>query len=113
MYERWVLNYYIMRDYVLAAIPYPWRVLVGLYASRTAVAALHGQGTGRFSADEVAGFRLDIWEAFNSLLIESRSRTGFEAGGAFEPFWLLGGEQPTEADASLFGFIVSVLISTA
>lgn len=27
------------------------------------------------------------------------------------PFWCLGGDQPTQADASLFGFIVSILVS--
>ncbi|XXG99270.1 hypothetical protein Hte_005607 [Hypoxylon texense] len=109
-WERWTQNYYTMRDHALWSIPYPVRVIVGLLVHRNFVATLHGQGTGRFTAEEIAAFRLEIWEGMSALLLTSRSSS---KSGENEPFWALGGSHPTEADASLFAFIVSVLICTA
>ena len=46
-------------------------------------------------------------------LLETR-RAEAEADGANEtmaPFWLLGGREPTNADATAFGFISCLLIS--
>lgn len=120
MWERWILNYYAMRDHILQTLPYPVRVVVGLIIHRGAVSTLHGQGTGRYSGDEIAAFRYDIWESVNALLLEARQRQQQQQQQAEEgaqststPFWVLGRDQPTEADAALFGFITSVLISTA
>ncbi|KAL7627362.1 hypothetical protein AAE478_001554 [Parahypoxylon ruwenzoriense] len=116
-WERWIRNYYTMRDHILASLPYPARVIVGMLIHRNVSAMLHGQGTARFAAEEIAAFRREIWDVLSALLVESRSRSGLTVGGGegsdSEPFWVLGGEQPTEADACLFGFIVSVLICTA
>ncbi|KAI1765478.1 hypothetical protein GGR53DRAFT_261512 [Hypoxylon sp. FL1150] len=109
-YERWIQNYYTMRDHVLWSIPYPIRVLVGILVYRKTTATLHGQGTGRFTADEIAAFRLEIWEGLSALLVASRSRN---KSGDSDPFWALEGDHPTEADACLFAFIVSTLIATA
>lgn len=106
--ERWVDNYYTMRDHVLGAIPYPIRVVVGILAHRNHVSMLHGQGTGRFTNEEVRQSKTEIWGHIDGLLRASRAKA---AEGAL--FWALGGEGPTEADATLFGFVVSVLISTA
>ncbi|KAI1379304.1 hypothetical protein F4677DRAFT_327867 [Hypoxylon crocopeplum] len=114
-WERWTQNYYVMRDHVLWAIPYLVRVLIGLLIYRNTLATLHGQGTGRFTAEEIAAFRRDIWEGLSSLLITSRSSssTNKKSNSGDGPFWILGGDYPTEADACLFGFIVSVLVCTA
>ena len=101
-------NYYTMRDHALGAIPYPLRVVVGILAYRKHVSMLHGQGTGRFTDEEIRRFKVEIWETIDGLLRASREKA---AEGA--PFWALGGEGPTEADATLFGFVVSVLVSTA
>ncbi|KAK8121538.1 hypothetical protein PG999_005658 [Apiospora kogelbergensis] len=114
--ERWVDNYYAMREHIFGAMPYPLRVVVGLLAFRGIQATLHGQGTGRFTAEEMAGFRREIWEGVDALLAASknkRDKTGSKDDEEGEPFWVLGGEQPTEADATVFGFVVSVLICTA
>lgn len=111
MWERWVLNYYTMRDHVFQAMPWPLRIVVGLLVYRSTTATLRGQGTGRYSPEEIADFRREIWAGFNDLLLESRSKSG--SASSQGPFWVLGGGKPTEADATLFGFIVSVLISTA
>lgn len=97
-----------MRDYALGAIPYPVRIVVGLLAYRRIVATLHGQGTGRFTDGEIKEFKSEIWATIDGLLQASKSASAGEG-----PFWVLGGQEPTEADATLFGFVVSVLISTA
>ena len=100
-------NYYTMRDHALGAIPWPVRVVVGQLAYRKIAATLHGQGTGRFSDEELRASKVEIWSAIDGLL--RASRTAADEG----PFWVLGGEAPSEADATLFGFVVSVLIATA
>lgn len=99
-----------MRDHILWSAPYPVRVIVGLIIHRNAVATLHGQGAGRFTPEEIAQFRHEIWESFSDLLRASKAK--METGNE-NPFWALGGNDPTEADCVLFGFIVSVLICTA
>ncbi|KAL2845736.1 hypothetical protein BJY01DRAFT_178604 [Aspergillus pseudoustus] len=106
--ERWTENYYTMRDHALSAIPYPIRVLVGLLIYRSTAQTLNGQGTGRYTDDEIQGFRVETWEALNDLLAASKTKAHGEG-----PFWILGGDEPTEADAALFGFVVSGLVSTA
>lgn len=107
-WERWVMNYYTMRDHILSTLSWPMRFLVGNLIYRGTVKKLDGQGTGRYTADEIEAFRQEIWESINALLVAS------ERGSRRpRPFWVLGGEQPTEADATLFGFIVSVLVCTA
>ncbi|RFU27093.1 hypothetical protein B7463_g9259, partial [Scytalidium lignicola] len=106
-WERWVLNYYTMRDHILSALSWPIRVLIGSLIYRGSVRTLHGQGTGRYTADELRAFRREIWESVNGLLVSNKARTASD-----RPLWVFGGDEPTEADATLFGFIVSVLICT-
>jgi hypothetical protein len=110
-WERWTQNFYTMRDHIFQTMPYPVRVIVGIVVYRGTVATLHGQGTGRYTPEEIADFRREIWGGVNDLLVAARSKSGTPSSG--KPFWVLGGENPTEADATLFGFIVSVLICTA
>ncbi|KAL4871249.1 hypothetical protein BDV12DRAFT_194612 [Aspergillus spectabilis] len=111
-HERWAQNYHTMRDHVLSAVPYPIRILIGLFIYRSTVRTLHGQGTGRYSSDEIHEFRVEAWEAVNALLVAAKKKyQGTEKDGGL--FWVLGGEEPTEADATLFGFVVSGLICDA
>jgi glutathione S-transferase len=107
-HERWVKNYYTMRDHVLSSIPYLLRIVVGLLAYRGNVKKLHDQGAGRFSDGEIRGFVKEIWGGINGMLSESRRKA--EKGRCF---WVLGGEEPTEADATLFGFVTSTLVCEA
>jgi len=95
-------NYYTMRSWVLWSLPYPAQVVVGLIIWRTVQANLAGQGTGRYSANEVRVFRREVWDSMEALLVESKKRS---ADG--KPFWVLGGDKPTEADTSLFGAIAA------
>ncbi|KAI1419848.1 hypothetical protein F5Y12DRAFT_189414 [Xylaria sp. FL1777] len=110
-WERWTQNFYTMRDHVLWAVPWPVRVFVGSMIYRNTVATLHAQGTGRFSAEEIGLFRREIWESFADLALESQTKT--RGAAKDEPFWVLGGPEPTEVDATLFGFVVSTLVCTA
>ncbi|KAF2475861.1 uncharacterized protein BDR25DRAFT_89111 [Lindgomyces ingoldianus] len=116
-HERWIMNYYTMRDHVLGSIPYPVRVVIGLLAYRRSVRKLHDQGTGRFSNTEIRGFIKEVWEGINGLLVESRRKMmekyGQRDSEGGDCFWILGGSEPTEADASVFGFVVSVLVCDA
>ncbi|KAG9191988.1 hypothetical protein G6011_10722 [Alternaria panax] len=106
--ERWVDNYYTMRDYVLARLPFPQRTFFGYLAYRAILRKLQDQGTGRFSNEEIRHFRKDIWETLNGLLEDSR-----RSANDSNCFWVLGGHQPTEADAALFGFTLSSLVADA
>jgi hypothetical protein len=102
-----------MREHVLSALPYPMRVVIGFLIYRTTTQTLHGQGTSRYTPDEIQSFRREIWEGINDLLVSARASSTAIAYPRNSPFWILGGEHPTEADATLFAFITSVLVSTA
>ena len=97
-----------MRPHVLQALPYPVQLVVGLLAYRENMKRLYGQGTGRFSAEEIASFRREVWESFDTLLAASRRKSEKD-----ETFWVLGGARPSEADAVVFGFVAAVLVCKA
>ncbi|KHN97270.1 glutathione S-transferase [Metarhizium album ARSEF 1941] len=40
-------------------------------------------------------------------------RRGCETDDDDAPFWVLGGSRPTEADATVYGFVVGALVCTA
>jgi hypothetical protein len=105
-HERWIDNYYTMRDYSLSKVPFPQRTLFGYLGYRGIVRKLQDQGTGRFSDEEIRSFRQEIWESVNAFLEDSRK--GARSG---ECFWVLGGEEPTEADSTVYGFIASTLVA--
>ncbi|RSL41433.1 hypothetical protein CEP53_012758 [Fusarium sp. AF-6] len=107
--ERWCDNYYTMRSNALAPIPWPLQVLVGFLVHQNVTKVLWGQGTGRFTDDEVAALREEVWESVDALISEART-SGADRDG---PFWALGGKEPTEVDASLFAFIASALTCDA
>jgi hypothetical protein len=111
-YERWHENYYTMRDGVMSAIPFPIRFFIGLLAYRGNMRNFYGQGTGRFSSEQISIFKQQIWENVNALLEESKQKRG-RKGNVDAPFWVLGGEQPSDSDATLYGFIASGLVCTA
>lgn len=106
-HERWIKNYYTMRDHAMCKLPYPARVIAGTLAYRGIVQRLHEQGTGRFSDAEISVFTKEIWQAIDGLLgasLEKQQEKG-------KCFWILGGEKPSEADTSVFGFVVANLVS--
>lgn len=108
IHERWVNNYYTMRDYTMAKVPFPQRTIYGYLGFRDIVRKLHDQGTSRFSDAEIHAFRREIWESVNAFLEDSRRSATTD-----RCFWVLGADEPTEADATVYGFIVSTLIADA
>jgi hypothetical protein len=106
IHERWIKNTSTMRDYAMAKVPFPQRIASGDLLYQVVVQKLDKQGTGRFSEDQIRSFRKEIWESMNAFLEESQKSVRSE-----ECFWVLGGAKPTEADATVYGFIVSTLIA--
>ncbi|KAK5227373.1 hypothetical protein LTR72_003363 [Exophiala xenobiotica] len=106
MREKWLENFYVQRDKALWSIPYPMRIVIGYFVHRRIAHTLQGQGTGRFNDEELRALKTEIWEYVDNILAQRLQRVSVS-----EPAWILGGKDPTEADATLFGFIVSVLVS--
>ncbi|KAI6351412.1 hypothetical protein MCOR25_009948 [Pyricularia grisea] len=110
-WEKWTANYYVQRDHILWTLPWPVRNLVGLMAYRGQIATLKGQGTGRYSEEEINVLRGEILETVAALLEVSKAkRSDGAAHGPDAVFWALGGEQPTEADTTLFGFVAAIMV---
>ncbi|CAG8974989.1 hypothetical protein HYALB_00011173, partial [Hymenoscyphus albidus] len=107
--EKWNENYIAMRDHILWHLPHFLQVILGFFIYRQISATLRSQGSGRFSSDELASFSFDIWQSVNALLVESQN--GQQKSD--QPFWVLRGEGPSEADAALYGAIAAALVSTA
>lgn len=105
MSERWLESYYVHRDKILASKPYPIRVLLGILIHQKIVQTVHLQGSGRFSTEHQKEFRHQIWKSLEDMLAERRKHAEGRA-----PFWCLGGERATEADAVVFAFINSALV---
>ena len=111
-HEKWFGNYYTMRDHVLCNVPYPLRIVLGLLSYRKEGQTLHGQGTGRFSVEELKAFSHSVWENVNALLVAARKRKT-DDGMADALFWALGHDEPSEADATLYGAIAGSLLADA
>jgi hypothetical protein len=101
-------NFYVMRDEgPLATIPYPIRIFVGMIVHSKITRTLYGQGTGRYSPAELKSLRQEAWTSLDELLADQAS------DGSHGIHWVLGGKNPTEADASLYGFLAASLTSSA
>jgi hypothetical protein len=99
-------NFYVMRDQgPLAAIPYPMRFFIGWMVHSKISRSLYGQGTGRYTAAELNSLRQEAWTSLDELVAKNTDRSGIH--------WILGGQNPTEADACLYGFLASTLTSSA
>ena len=56
---------------------------------------------------------MEIWETVNDLLgLRAGDRDRDGAGDRRRLFWNLGGDTPSEVDATVFGSVVSVLVCT-
>jgi len=107
MRECWVDNYYLQRDQALWAVPLPIRVFVGNNVYKKVTKTLYGQGVGRYTSAEVQSFREEVWSSFDDVLSDARETSQSE--DTTTPFYILGGEHPTEADVTLFSFVASIL----
>jgi hypothetical protein len=98
-----------MRSQVLGSLPWPVQVVVGNLVYIKITRTLSGMGILKFSTDEIAEFRREIWEAASNQLVTACAQSQNQDG----PFWLWGGDAPTEADTVLFGFIAGSLNNKA
>lgn len=98
-----------MRGHILSKAPYPIQVVVGLLIFRNVSATLHGQGASRYTEEEIRIFGTEIWSSIDALLVDSKKKKADHQ----KPFWVLGGEGPSEVDTSLFGAISAQLVTTA
>ncbi|EHA51083.1 hypothetical protein MGG_17222 [Pyricularia oryzae 70-15] len=112
-WEKWTANYHVQRDHILWSLPWPMRNLVGLLAYRGQMATLKGQGTGRYSEEEIDVLRGEILKTVAALLEVSKAKLSDGAKGPDTVFWAFGGENPTEVDATLFGFVASIMVCTS
>lgn len=85
------------------------QVVLGNIVYRKQIRTLHGQGTLRFTAEEISAFQAEIWAKLNGLLEAARAKCRERHG----PFWVWATDGPADADAALFGFIVSAMICEA
>ena len=94
--ERWIPrdNAVTTRDTLLGAIPNPLRKLVFAVARRGVKSALHGQGTGRLSREEVVTLGKHDIDVLVKLLGNN-------------PYF--GGQKPAEIDATTFSYIASFI----
>ncbi|KAM4064108.1 zinc-binding dehydrogenase [Hirsutella rhossiliensis] len=106
--EKWRDNYAAMRLHAMGALPWPLQVF-GWFAYRAVERGIYGKGPGRLEDDEVLELKTEVWESDDALLAESKR----SADGAGEPFWVLGGPEPTDAHAAVYGFVVSALVCGA
>lgn len=98
-----------MRSKILAALPWPVQVVVGNIIYRKVTRNLQGQGIMAFTEEEISEFRQEIWASLNAVVAEAQKKQSDRD----RPFWVWGGEGPTEVDAVLFGFIASGLVCDA
>lgn len=98
-----------MRSKILGSLPWPVQVIVGNIVYNKNVRNLQGQGTGTFSGEEIGAFRAEIWESVNALVSAAHSLHRDRE----DPFWVWGGDAPTEADTVVFGFVISGLVCKA
>lgn len=100
----------MQRDEVLGTLPYVMRVFVGNMIYQSVKATLYGQGTGRYSDEQVRVFTEEIWGRIDKLLGESRRKSAKNGKGKGECFWCLGGDEPTVCDTSVFGAVCGTLV---
>ncbi len=96
VYERWMLkeNIPLTRDTLLEFIPNPLRKLVFAVGQRSVKSALHGQGTGRLSLDEIVTLAKHDIDALSDLLGD-------------KPYF--GGDKPAEIDATTIAYIAGFI----
>jgi len=70
---------------------------------------LYFQGTGRHKPDEVRHFAEEAIGAMACFAEAALQKSGSQSSALF---WILGGEQPTEADFTLFGALSGYLVNS-
>lgn len=96
-----------MRDEgIWAPLAWPLRYLLFAYARYFSSKTLWRQGTGRFSPEEIRQFSTEILDSIDAIIKHALEKADRDTS---RPVWILGGDHPTEADATVFGFFMSTL----
>ena len=69
---------------------------------------LYFQGTGRHNSDEVKEMRHEAVDALADYATVAYAQADKKSSA---PFWILGGEHPTEADFTLYGYLSGLLVT--
>ncbi len=111
MYEWWSENTAAMRDFgPFASLPWGIRHLTGIAIGGFSWLMLYFQGTGRHKPDELKALRQEAIAALSDYAEAAYAKSEKDSN---RPFWILGGEKPTEADFTLFGYLAAVMVSKA
>ncbi len=96
VFERWILpeNAPLTRDSLLQSIPNPIRKLIFVLGQRSIKSALHGQGSGRLSQEEIVTLAKHDIDALSDLLDD-------------KPYF--GGDKPAEIDATTLAYIAGFI----
>lgn len=96
VYSRWIepANAHVEQEIFFADIPWPIRGFIARKAHKTVVAALHHQGLGRHTREEVYAFGVSDINAIAEIL-------GDQA--------FMFGDTPSVADATAFGMLVNII----
>ena len=96
VYERWITeeNAPITRDTLLGFIPNPMRKMVFAIARRGVKKALHGQGTGRLSPEEINTLGKNDIDVLARVLGD-------------KPFF--AGDEPAEIDATTYAYVANFI----
>jgi glutathione S-transferase len=96
VYSRWIepTNAHVEQEIFFADIPWPIRGFIARKAHKTVVQALHHQGLGRHSRDEIYAFGIADINAVSEILGDR----------AF-----LFGDKPSVADATAYGMLVNIV----
>jgi hypothetical protein len=97
-----------MREKLFGHLPFGAKQVTGLLTFQFVKMMLYFQGTGRHSAEEVRHFTEEAVGAIAGLAEAAYERVGKTGSG---PFWILGGEKPTEADFTVFGALSGYLVN--
>jgi hypothetical protein len=107
LYERWFMAYPLMRDYgPFGHMSWGIRHITNTFLCTYAGALLYCQGTGRHEKQEVEGFIKEVVGVLDSFAAASLAKLPEDAK---EPFWILCGADPTEADFCVYGTIAGLL----
>jgi hypothetical protein len=82
------------------------RHIAAFLVCRLAGVILYFQGTGRHTPDEVKQMRR---EAIGVLVDLAEAAYAKTEKSSKDPFWIIGGKEPTEADFTLFGYLSGML----
>lgn len=98
VYSRWVKNdtWPLIKQNFFGGLPFPLRQLVPMVARSKVKRALHLQGFGRHSDEEVLAMTTEMFEALSDLLGDNH---------------YLQGERPSTLDATAFAFLCEFILS--